>query len=110
MGTVKVVEVFDQGGDTRRHLERLEHVIAHEVGQIADRLHGHSLVKQLQGLFVVYSEAAPEPGAVGWKAVEHLDATAAQAFAQWCYLAAETGEIPADGQIPFRADKKPRRL
>ena len=40
--------------------ERLEHVLAHEVGQVAHRLHGDGLVEQLERLLVLDAEAPAE--------------------------------------------------
>ena len=67
-------QLRDQGSDERHHIEGFEHMVAYERSQIAHGLHGHRLVKQLQRLVVVDSETPPEPGPVGWKAVEHFDA------------------------------------
>lgn len=50
---------------------KVEHVVAHEVGEVADRLHRHGLVEELERLLVVDAEAAAEPGGVGREAVEH---------------------------------------
>ena len=114
VGPVQVVEVPDQRRDARSHLERLQHVAAHEVGQVAHGLERHGLMEQLQRLLVLDAEAAPEPGAVGWEAVEHFHVAAgaarAQPLAQGRDVGAEVGEIAGYRQGPLGADKEARRL
>ncbi len=63
MGAVQIVEVADQGLDAAAHIKRLQHVAAHEVGEVAHRLHRDRLVEQLQRLLVLDAKAATEPGA-----------------------------------------------
>ena len=104
VGAVEVVEVADEGLDARADLEGLEHVVAHEVGEIADRLHRHGLMEELERLVVVDAEAAAEPGRVGREAVLHVRARAAQAPAQLGDVGAETGEIVSDRQRMLRTD------
>jgi hypothetical protein len=58
VGAVEVVEVANQRGDARRHVERLEHVATHEVGEVADRLHRHRLVEEVERLLVVDGRSA----------------------------------------------------
>jgi hypothetical protein len=82
MGAVQVIEVADQRLDAAAHVEGLQHVAAHEVGEVAHRLHRHRLVEQLQRLLVLDAEAAAEPGAIGREAVEQLAARTAQLLAQ----------------------------
>ena len=72
VGTVEVVEVADQGLQARGDLEGLEHMAAHEVGQVAHRLHGDRLVEQLQRLIVFNAEASTEPRRIGRKTVVQL--------------------------------------
>ena len=45
-------------------VERFEHVLAHEVGEVADGLHRHGLVEQLQRLLGFDAEPAAEIPAV----------------------------------------------
>ena len=47
MRAVQIIEMGDQGRDARCHVEGLQHVGAHEIGQIAYRFHRHGLVEQL---------------------------------------------------------------
>ena len=110
VGAVEVVEVADEGLDARADLEGLEHVVAHEVGEVADRLHRHGLVEELERLLVVDAEAAAEPGGVGREAVEDLGARAAQALAQLGDVGAEAGEVRGDRQRVLGAEVEARRL
>ena len=93
MGAVQVVKVADQGLDAAAHIKRLQHVAAHEVGEVAHRFHRNRLVKQLQCLLVLNTETTTEPGAVWREAVEELTARGAQFLAQGGDVAAEVGEI-----------------
>ena len=70
MGPVEIVEMLDEGGDARRDVEGLEHVVAHEIGEVSHRFERDGLLKEIEGLLVVDAEAPPEPGPVGRKAVE----------------------------------------
>lgn len=46
--------------DALPHVERFEHMAAHEIGQIANRFHGNRLMEQLQRLLVLDAEAAAD--------------------------------------------------
>ena len=72
MGMVEVFEVMHERFDAAARIEALEHVFAHEAGEVAHRFHGDRLVKQFQRLFIVDAEAAAEGSAVGWETVEQL--------------------------------------
>lgn len=65
----EVIEVGDDVGDGPGGVERLEHVLADEVRQVADRLHRHGLVKQLHGLLGLDAEASAEVPAVLGEAI-----------------------------------------
>src|ERR1700735_545639 len=110
MGAVQVVKVADQGGDARRDLEGLEHVAAHEIGEIAHRFHRYSLMKQLQRLFVFNAEAASKPCAVEREAIEYFGSEAAQLFPQRRDIRAEMREVLRYRQSALRANEQPRRL
>jgi hypothetical protein len=110
MGAVEVIEVADQRLDAAGHVEGLQHVAAHEVGEVAHRLHRHRLVEQLQRLLVLDAEAAAEPGAIGREAVEQLAARTAQLLAQRGDVAAEAAEVLGDGQCPLGGHEQARRL
>ncbi len=74
VGLVEIVEVLDQGLDAGGHVKGLQHVGAHEIGEVAHGFEGHGLVEELQGLVVVDPEAPPEPGRVRRETVPDRDA------------------------------------
>ena len=99
VGATQVVEMVDQGCDPRRHVERLQHVAAHELGEIAHRLHRDRLMEEIERLLVVDAEAPAEPGAVGREAAEQRNVRrAAQALAKLRDVRAEARELAGDGQ------------
>ena len=110
VGAVQIVVVRDQRADARRHVEGFEHVAAHELGQVADRLHRHGLVKQLQRLLVVDAEAAPKRRAIRRKAVFDLGTPGTQALAQLGHVGAEVGKVFSDAQRPIRHHVEAHRL
>ena len=110
VGAAQVVEVLDESLDPGRHVERLQHVAAHELGEIAHRFHGHGLVEEIERLLVVDPEAAAEPRAVRREGVPDLDPGAAQPLAQAGDVGAEVGELAGDGQIALGGGKEPRGL
>src|SRR5919109_165137 len=65
----QIVEMRDHMIDAFLDRERLEHVAAHEVGEIADRLHRHGLQKEFERLFALDAKAAAERSAIGREAV-----------------------------------------
>jgi len=79
MGAVEVIEVADQRLDAAGDVEGLQHVAAHEVGEVAHRFHRYRLVEQLQRLLVFDTEASPKPRPVRRKAVEQFTTTGTQA-------------------------------
>ncbi len=83
-------------------VERLEHVVADEVGEIPDRLHRDGLVEQLHRLLRFDPEAAAEVLAVVGKAVVHLGPGSAQLLAQRRDVGAEAREVGGDGHRPVR--------
>ena len=109
MRAVQVVEVGDQRLQARRHVERFEHVAAHEVGQVADRLHRHGLVKKFQRLVVLDAEVTAKQRAVGREAVFHRHAAGAQALAQLGDVGAELGEVGGDAECALGHRVEPQR-
>jgi hypothetical protein len=72
---------------------------SHELGQIADRLHGNRLMEQLERLLAVDAEAAAEGRAVRREAVMHLGSLEpAQTLSQVADIRAEAAEVLGDGQ------------
>ena len=112
-GLVRVGQVLEVRHDLRGpggRVERFQHVLADEAGEVTDGLHGHGLVEQLQGLLGFDAEPAPEIPAVLGEAVVHTGTGRAQPFLQRSDLRAEVGEIRRDGQVPLGDDEEPLRL
>ena len=108
---VQIVEVADQGCDPLLHVERFQHVSAHELGEIADGLHGDGLMKEIHRLLVLDAEAAAKPGAIGRESPEQLDTRlAAQALAQPGDVRTETRELAGDGQSALGSHEEAFRL
>ena len=110
VGAAEIVEVLDEGRDPGRHVEGLQHVAAHELGEIAHRLHGDGLVEEVERLVVLDPEAAPEPRAIRRERPPHLHPGAAQALAQLVDVGSEARELAGDGQIALRGGEEPVRL
>ena len=70
MGAIQIVEMGYQGFDSRSRIECLQHVLAYETGQIADRFQRNGLMEKIEGLFAFKSEPAAESGSVGRKRIE----------------------------------------
>ncbi len=105
----QVVEVDDQRIDAWRHVEGLEHVGAHEIGQVAHRLHRHRLREEFQRLLVVDAEAPAEPRAVAREGILDLRALRAQAATQHGDVGAEAGEVVRDRQRALGRHVQTRR-
>lgn len=101
-------------GDDASHLlggiGRLEHVIADELVEIADRLPRYGLVEQLHRLLGLDAEQAPKLPGVIRKDVVDLRAAGPQPTAQVRQVGAEVGEVCLDRQLLRRGDKEPVRL
>ena len=112
VGAVQVVEMADQRVDAWLHIKRLKHMAADKIGQVAHRFHRHRLVKQIQRLLVLDTEAAAKPGTIRRKGFEYLglDSCAAQLLSECGDIGAEVGEIGGDGKAAFGTDKKTCRL
>jgi hypothetical protein len=110
VGAVKVVEMANQSLDTGAHIEGLQHVVAHEVSEVAHRLHRHRLVKQLQGLLVLDAKAPTEPRRIRRVAVEQFGPCLAQLFAQAGDVGTKAPEIFRDAQHPLGRHKQAGRL
>ena len=106
----QVVEMRYQRHDTRHHIEGFQHVIAHKIGQVADRLHRYGLVEQLQRLIVIDTEATAEPRAIPGETVFDLRPHRAQFLAQLGDVGTEMRKVHRNREITFRSDKQSRRL
>ena len=82
MGAIEIIEVADQGLQSRANLEGFKHMAAHEIRQVTHGLHRHRLVEQFQRLIVFNAEAPTEPCRIGWKAIVQFSAKPAQLLAQ----------------------------
>jgi len=106
MCSIKIVEMRDQCADPRSDVERLQHVAAYEIREIAHRLHRNGLMEQLQRLFVVDAEAAPEPSAVFRKTILDVGARRSQLLAQQPDVGTEMSKVAGDRQLSLHADEK----
>ena len=68
----EVVEVADDVAHPARRIARFEHVVAHEVVEVAHGLHGHRLVEEFQRLLGANAEETPQGGRVFRILVEDL--------------------------------------
>ena len=84
----------------------LQHVIANEVVQIADRLHRDRLVKQLQGLLGAYPQESPKGRAVLGELVEDLGTRPTEPLAEVAQLGSKIGEVRRDGKGLGSGDEK----
>ena len=76
-GLVRVIQIFEvshERVDSAVHVNSFEHVLTNEVGEIADRLHRHRLVKQVESLLSLDAKSSPKCSAVGGKRIVYLDA------------------------------------
>ena len=110
MGAVQVVKVGDQLLQARCHIERLQHVAAHKIGQIAHRFQRHGLVEQFQRLVVLDAEVAAEQRPVRRERVLHRDAAAAQPFAQLGRVGTKVRKVLGNPQRPVGHDVHAQRL
>ena len=108
-------QVLEVGDDVRRRplrrVERLQHVIADEVGEVAHRFHRDRLVEQLHRLLRLDPQAAAEILAVFGEPVVHPDAgRGAQPPAEGRHVGAEVREVPGHRQRPVGGHVEPVRL
>ncbi len=110
MGAIQVVEMPDQRLDPGTCVERFQHVVAHEVREVAHRFHRHRLVEQFQCLIILDAEVPLEPCPIRGKAVGQLASCDAQPLAQGGDLAAKAREVLRDRHGPLRGHEQARRL
>src|SRR5216684_5894028 len=100
-----------QGINARLDRRRFEHMLAHEIGKIADRFHGDSLMKEIERLLVLDAEAPAERGAVGRKGFMHLDARhRPQFFLEGVDVRSESAEVFRYGERRIRNNVESGRL
>ena len=83
---------------------------AHEVGQVADRLHRYRLVEQLKRLIVVDAKAPAKPCRIRREAIVQFGAQPAQFLAQLGDVRTEVREVRSNRQVALGCEKKARRL
>ena len=107
---VQILIVPDQRLNPLLDGRGLQHVLAHEIGEVAHRLHGDGLVEEIHRLFVLDAEAVPVRRAVGREGLEQLHLRhGAQALAQRVDVGAEAGKVLLDGERPIGDDEQAGR-
>ena len=107
VGLGEILEVRHDVRGPFRGVEGLEHVIADEIGEVADRFHGHRLMEQLHRLLGLDAETAAEILAVVREAVVDLSAGRTQPPAQRGHVGAEVGEVTRHRQRLVRGHVEP---
>ena len=92
----EVVEVPDELVRPAARVERLEHVVADELVEVAHGLHRDGLVEEVHGLVGLDAEDAAEVLAVVGEGLTHLGARLPQAPAQCVDVAVEVREVLGD--------------
>ena len=96
---IQILIVPDQRLNALLDGRGFQHVLAHEIGQVAHRLHGDGLVEEIHRLFVLDAEAVAVGRAVGREGLEQFHLRhGAQALAQRVDVGAEAGEVFFDGE------------
>ena len=107
---VEVLEVADQAADALLGIVRLEHVTTNEIGEVADGLHRHRLVEQIERLRMRYAELAAHPLSVLLETVEERDRRLrTNALAQSVDVRAEIREVLGNAQCSVGDDVEPPR-
>lgn len=89
---------------------RLEHVVAHEVVEVAHRLHRHGLVEELHRLLGLDAEEAAHGAAVLREMVAQLRSARPELAPQAGQVGAEVGEVGSDAERAFGGDEQSLRL
>ena len=109
VGAGEVVDVGDEAGDALLHREGLQHVLAHEVGEVADGLHRDRLVEEVERLIILDAEALAERGLVRREGVVHFLRHWLEAPAQLGHVG-DVGEVLGDGECLISHHAQARRL
>ena len=107
VGLGEILEVRHDVRGPFRGVEGLEHVIADEIGEVADRFHGHRPVEQLHRLLGLDAETPAEILAVLREAVVDRSAARPQPPAQRGHVGAEVGEVTCHRQRLVRGHVEP---
>ncbi len=102
VGLFQVVEVVDEVADPGLDVVFLEHVGAHEVGDVLHLLHGHRAVEQLHGLVAADAELPLERRRVGLEGFMDGRPRGPELLLQLRGVLAEVGEVPGDGLLALR--------
>lgn len=111
MGSGEIVEVVDEVPDARRHVERFEHVRAHERVQVVHGLHRDRLVEEVEDLVRLDPQATTKGSSVLGEPVEGLGTGIAKTPLQ--LTEAVSGfeeEVLGDGEIDIPGDEEPLGL
>ena len=95
----QVLEVLDDPPDLVGGLDAFKHVVAHELVEVAHRLHRHRLPEQFHRLLGADPQQPAHLPGVLREGVEDVGATCAQALAQRDQIRAEVGEVGLDRQF-----------
>jgi hypothetical protein len=99
VGFLQVVEVVDKFADAFGDVVLLQHVGAHEGGDVLHLLHGHRAVEQLHGLVAADAELPFEGGGVGLEGVVDGSAGGAELLLELRRVLAEVREVRRDGLV-----------
>ena len=77
----QIVEMRDDVADAVGRVARLQHVVAHEIIEVANRFHGYGLVEKLQRLLRPDAQETAQRGRVLGELVEDLRTAASQPLA-----------------------------
>jgi hypothetical protein len=107
VGLGEILEVTDNRLHPLGGVGRLEHVVADELGEVADRLHRHRLVEQVQGLFRTDAQQLAHPAGVVGVAGGDLRTRRPEPTPQLAQVRAEVGEVRFDREPLLRGDEEP---
>jgi hypothetical protein len=110
VGPGEILEVRHDARGPFRGVEGLQHMIADEISEVADRFHGNGPMKQFHRLLGLDAETAAEILAVFREAVVDPGARGAQPPAQRAHVRTEVGEITGHRQGLVRDHVEPVRL
>ena len=111
MHAIEVLEIADERTDALPGVVGFEHVVAHELGQVADRLHRHRLIEEIKCLCVRDPQITAEAPAVLFEAFEQPNAVVrTQALTQLLDVVSEIGKIGCDAERARCNDVEARRV
>lgn len=108
-GVVSLGQIVEMGDDVAhplRRIARFEHVVTHEIVEVAHGLQRDRLVKQLEGLFRSNSKQATQRRCVFGEFIEDFRSGGPQPLAQITQVGTEVGEVRRDRQLFCRDDEE----